>query len=107
TGRVVQHGDILNIQAELVDTQTESQLWGEQFRQNSSDLLTVQQEIAWQISEALRLKLTGAQKKKLRKRATVNPEAYQEYLRRRYHWHKFSHESLRRARAHFAGALTL
>jgi len=107
TGRVVQHGDILNIQAELVDTQTESQLWGEQFRQNTSDLLTVQQEIAWQISEALRLKLTGAQKKKLRKRATVNPEAYQEYLRGRYHWNNFSPDSLRRARDHFERAVSL
>ena len=41
----------------------------------------MQEEIAWQISEALRLKLTRRQKKKLRKRPTVNPEAYQEYLR--------------------------
>ena len=107
TGRVVQHGDILNIQAELVDTHTESQLWGEQFRQNTSDLLTVQEEIAWQISEALRLKLTGEQKKKLRKRATVNPEAYQEYLRGRYHWNNFSPDSLRRARDHFERAVGL
>jgi serine/threonine protein kinase len=107
TGRIVRHGDVLNIQAELVDTSTESQLWGEQFRQKTSDLLTVQEEIAWQISEALRLKLTGEQKKKLRKRATVNPEAYQEYLRGRYHWNNFSQESLRRAREHFERALEL
>ena len=64
---------MLNIQAELVDTGTESQLWGEQFRQKTSDLLIVQEEIAWQISEALRLKLTGEQKKKLRKRPTGEP----------------------------------
>jgi serine/threonine protein kinase len=107
TGRIVRHGDTLNIQAELVDTGTESQLWGEQFRQKSTDLIIVQEEIAWQISEALRLKLTGAQKKKLRKRATVNPEAYQEYLRGRYHWNNFSQDSLRRAREHFERAIEL
>jgi serine/threonine protein kinase len=107
TGRVVQQGDVLNIQAELVDTQTESQLWGDQFRQSTRDLLTVQEEIAWQISEALRLKLTGAQKKKLRKRATVDPDAYQEYLRGRYHWNNFSQDSLRRAREHFERAVEL
>ena len=107
TGRVVRYGDVLNIQAELVDTRTESQLWGEQFRQSMNDLLTVQEEIAWQISEALRLKLTGEQKKKLQKRATVNPEAYQEYLRGRYHWNNFSGESLRRAREHFERAVAL
>jgi serine/threonine protein kinase len=107
TGRIVRQGDVLNIQAELVDTSTESQLWGEQFRQKSSDLIIVQEEISWQISEALRLKLTGEQKKKLRKRATVNPEAYQEYLRGRYHWNNFSQDSLRRARDHFERAIEL
>ncbi|MFL6280660.1 MAG: protein kinase domain-containing protein [Vicinamibacterales bacterium] len=107
TGRVAQHGDVLNIQAELVDTRTESQLWGEQFRQSMRDLLTVQEEIAWHISEALRLKLTGEQKKKLKKRPTVNPDAYQEYLRGRFHWNNFSTDSLRRAREHFERAVVL
>jgi serine/threonine protein kinase/tetratricopeptide (TPR) repeat protein len=107
TGRVAQHGDVLNIQAELVDTRTESQLWGEQFRQNMRDAITVQEEIAWQISEALRLKLTGEQKKKLQKRTKVDPQAYQEYLRGRYHWNNFSPDSLRRAREHFERAVAL
>ena len=105
TGHVVQQGDLLHIQAELVDTATESQLWGERFRQKASDLLLVQEEIAWQISEALRLKLTGAQKKKLRKRATVNPEAYQQYLRGRHHWHSWTPESSHRAIEHYEKAL--
>ena len=105
TGRIIRQGDVLNIQAELVDTATEAQLWGEQFRQKSTDLLTVQEEIAWHISEALRLKLTGDQKKRLRRRATVNAEAYQEYLRGRYHWNNFSPESLHRAREHFDRAI--
>jgi len=105
TGRVVQHGDMLNIQAELVDTTTESQLWGDQYRQQISDLITVQQEIAWHITEALRLKLTAEQKKKLRKRSTVDPEAYQEYLRGRYHWNNWTPESFRKALEHFERAI--
>jgi serine/threonine protein kinase len=105
TGQVVQQGDVLSIQAELVDTAAETQLWGERFRQKTSDLLALQEEIAWQISEALRLKLTGAQKKKLRKRATVDPEAYQEYLRGRQQWHNWSPESFQKAIAHFERAL--
>jgi serine/threonine-protein kinase len=107
TGRVMQQGDVLNIQAELVDTATESQLWGDQFRQKTTDLMTVQEEIAWQISEALRLKLTGAQKKRLRKRHTASPEAYHEYLRGRYHWNNWTSDSLRRALEHFERALAL
>ena len=69
--------------------------------------MTVQQEIAWQISEALRLKLTGAQKKKLRKKPTVDAAAYQEYLRGRYHWNNWTPEGFRRAREHFERAISL
>jgi eukaryotic-like serine/threonine-protein kinase len=104
-GHVVRQGDLLSIQAELVDTMTEAQLWGERFKQKTSDLLALQEEIAWQISEALRLKLTGAQKKKLRKRVTVNPEAYQEYLRGRHYWHGWTPEGFQRAIQHFERAL--
>ena len=107
TGRVTEHGEILSIQAELVDTTSESQLWGEQFRQHKSDLMTVQEEIAWQISEALRLKLTTAQKKKLRKRATVSPEAYQAYLRGRHHWNQWTLDGFRRALDEFQRAIEL
>ena len=107
TGRVSEHGEVLNIQAELVDTTSESQLWGEQFRQHKSDLMTVQEEIAWQISEALRLKLTTAQKKKLRKRSTVNPEAYQAYLRGRHHWNQWTSDGFRRALDEFQRAIEL
>jgi TolB-like protein len=107
TGRISQQGEHINIQAELVDTNTESQLWGEQFRQPVSDLMAVQQEIAWQISEALRLKLTGAQKKRLRKKLTVDPAAYQEYLRGRYLWNNWTPESFRRALEHFERAISI
>src|SRR4030095_11873731 len=105
TGRVVQQGEFLDIQAELVDTANEAQLWGERFRRKTADVMMVQEEIAWQISEALRLKLTGEQRKKLRKRPTVDPEAYQEYLRGLHQWHNWSPESFQRAIEHFTRAL--
>jgi len=105
TGRVSQQGETLIIQAELVDTSTESQLWGEQFRPKLIDLADVQQEIAWQISEALRLKLSGAQKKKLRKRSSVDPEAYHEYLRGRHFFNSWSPDGFRKALEHFERAI--
>ena len=107
TGRVTQHGDMLNIQVDLVDTSIESQLWGEQFRHKAGELMTVQEEIAWQISEALRLKLSTAQKKNLRRRATINPDAYQAYLRGRHHWNNWTADSFRRAVDNFQQAIDL
>jgi serine/threonine protein kinase/Flp pilus assembly protein TadD len=107
TGRVSQQGESLSIQAELVDTTTESQLWGEQFRPKISELPNVQQEIAWQISEALRLKLTGSQKTRLQKRTAVDPAAYQEYLRGRHYFNAWSPEGFRKAHEHFQRAIDL
>ena len=105
TGRVTERDGMLTIQAELVDTVSEAQLWGEQFRQRSSDVLAVHEEIAWRISEALRLKLTPRQKTTLRKRPTVSPEAHQEYMRGRHHWHNWRPDSLRRAVEHLEHAV--
>jgi eukaryotic-like serine/threonine-protein kinase len=107
TGRVSQQGEYLSIQAELVDTTSESQIWGDQFRPRLDELPNVQQDIAWQISEALRLKLTGAQKKRLKRRAHVDPAAYQEYLRGRHFFNAWNPEGFRRALAHFQRAIDL
>ena len=54
-GRVVQRGDSLNVQAELMDVDSGAQLWGERYNRKLADLLTVQEEIAKEISERLRL----------------------------------------------------
>ena len=105
TGRVAQQGDELNIQVELVDVATESQIWGDRFRYPVSELFAAQERIAWQISEALRIRLTGEQKKRLRRRPTQDQEAYQEYLRGRYAWSQWTPESFRQAIEHFERAI--
>jgi TolB-like protein/Tfp pilus assembly protein PilF len=98
TGRALQLGDSIVIGTELVDASDGSQLWGEQYRRKFSDIFALQEEISREISEKLRLKLTGAQKKHLTKRYTENPEAYQFYLKGRYYENKFFNEAaLRKA----------
>ncbi|HYW71565.1 MAG TPA: protein kinase [Pyrinomonadaceae bacterium] len=94
TGRVTQHGDTLSIQTELSDVDQNSQLWGEQYNRRLSDLLAVQSEITSQIAEKLRLKLSLDEQKKLAKRQTENPEAYQLYLKGVYHVAKFDTREL-------------
>ncbi len=87
--RLVQQGDNLAISTELVDVRDNRRLWGEQYSRKLSDILMVQEEIARQISEKLRLRLSGEQKKQLAKHYTQNTEAYllyqqgREHLRRR------------------------
>ena len=107
TGRVVQQGPLLNIQAELVDVATETQVWGDQYRHPVSELLALQEQIAWQISEALRIRLSAPERKRLRKRATKSADAYQEYLRGRHEWGKWRPQNFRNAIEHFEAAIKI
>ena len=81
-------------------------LWGEQYSRRLSDVLTVQQEIAANISEKLR-KLSGVKKERITKRYTDNSEAYQAFLKGRNHWGKPSEDDLKRAIHHFEEAVRL
>jgi len=96
SGRLQHVGDHLIVSVELVDSLDGSQLWGETYNRAMSDLLKLQEEISGEIVDALRLRLTGAEKKKLTKRHTENSEAYQLYLKGRYQWNKRTEESLKR-----------
>jgi len=88
TGRVTQRGDGLLIGVELVDARDNNQIWGEHYNRKFSDIVAVQQEISKEITENLRLRLTGEEQKRLTKPYTENTEAYQLYLKGRYHWNK-------------------
>jgi serine/threonine protein kinase/tetratricopeptide (TPR) repeat protein len=104
-GRVQQHGDSLMIQAELVDVAKGSQLWGGQFNRKLADVIGIQEEISKEISEKLRLKLTGEEKQRLTKRYTENAEAYQLYLKGLYYDYKATPEATLKAREYFQQAI--
>ena len=83
TGRVRQRGDSLTIGVELINTQDNSQLWGQQYSRKLADVFAVQEEIAKEVSDKLRLKLTGTEKEQLAKRPTENLKAFQYYMQGR------------------------
>jgi len=105
TGRVVQHGDDLNIQTELVDVAADSQLWGRQYNRKLSEIITIQEEIAKDVAEELRLKPTREEQNRLTKRSTESPEAHQLYLKGRYLWNRRTRETVRRAAQYFQQAI--
>jgi tetratricopeptide (TPR) repeat protein len=102
---MVQRGDNLSISAELVDVRNNSHLWGEQYNRTLSDILTVQAEISREISEKLRLHLSGEQQKRLVKRHTDNNEAYQLYLKGRYYWNRRTEEGIKKGIEYFEQAI--
>jgi eukaryotic-like serine/threonine-protein kinase len=97
TGRMVHRGDTLTIKVELVDGARQAHLWGGNFSRKLDDIFAVQEEIAQQISEHMRLHLSPQEKKKLAARDTGSREAYQAFLRALYFWNKWTPTSSWRA----------
>ena len=104
-GRVRQMGDTLNVQVDLVDTSTGAQLWGQEYERKVSDVLSVKQAIAREVTDKLRLRLSGEEEQRLAQRDTTNAEAYQFYLRGRYLWNKRTAESIDKAILEFQQAI--
>ncbi|MCA1602435.1 MAG: protein kinase [Acidobacteria bacterium] len=84
-GRFTQRGDDLTLYLSLVDARTGNQIWGEQYNRKLKDLVSLQSEIARDVSQKLRARLSGADEQKLAKNYTESVEAYQLYLKGRYH----------------------
>jgi TolB-like protein/pimeloyl-ACP methyl ester carboxylesterase/Tfp pilus assembly protein PilF/predicted Ser/Thr protein kinase len=105
TGKVLQLGDRLIVRTELVDTTDGSHLWGEQYERNPADILALQEEIAREISEKLRLKLSDEEQKRLARQHTVSTAAYHLYLKGRHFWFRRTEEALRKSIEYFKQAI--
>ena len=92
TGRVAQRSDALAISIELVDARDNSQLWGQQYNRRLADVFALQEEMAKEISERLRLKLSGAERQQLARRPTENLKAFQYYMQGRSYMQRRTYE---------------
>ncbi len=105
TGRLIQHGDNLAISAELLDVSENKQIWGDQYNEKMADILSLQRTISSQITNNLRLKLSGADQNRVARRYTENAEAYQLYLKGRFLWNKRTSESFAKSVEYFNQAI--
>jgi len=106
-GRVTQRGNDLSIEAELLNVENNSHIWGASYNRKLADLLAIQQEITKDISDELRVKLSGEDKKLLATRQTTDPEAYQLYLKGRYFAEKLTKEGLNKGIQYFHQAIDI
>ena len=97
TGRLLRSGDTLRVSAELVDVASGFRLWGASVERPARGLLEVEDVIAREICAHLRFKLTAPEKKRVARRHTHDPEAYQSYLRGRFFWNKWTPDGMRAA----------
>jgi eukaryotic-like serine/threonine-protein kinase len=105
TGRLMQRGDSVVISAELIDIRDNKQLWGDKYERKLADMLSVQRDIAREITNNLRPTLSGAEKTKANKQYTANPEAYQLYLKGRFYWNKRTVSDFEKALQYFQEAV--
>jgi len=104
-GRIVQRGDELIVSAELVRAEDNEQIWGERYSRTAADVFSIQEDMAREISDALRVQLTDEQQELVVKQHTADPEAYQAYLKGRFYWNQRTENELRQAIVHFQEAI--
>jgi serine/threonine-protein kinase len=104
-GRLTQRGDKMLISAELIDIRDNKQLWGEQYERQLTDMLSVQREIAREITNNLRPTLSGVEQSRMNKQMTANSEAYELYLKGRFYWNKRTPSDLQKAISFFEEAV--
>jgi len=106
-GRVIQRGELLTLSLELVDARTENVIWSANYNRQQTDLVSLQSEIARDVSQKLGVRLSGAEQQKLAKNYMTNTEAYRLYLKGRYHVLKAKRSEMQKGIAYFQQAIAI
>jgi serine/threonine protein kinase/Flp pilus assembly protein TadD len=106
-GNVRKFQDNLRITAQLIDVETDAQLWAETYKGTLADVFDIQENVSKQIVDALMLKLTPTEKVVLTKRSTENTEAFDCYLRAREFLYRRTKSSVQFAIQLFQRAIQL
>ena len=106
-GSVLRAGDKVRITAQLIDARADRHLWAKSFERNSRDVLALQDELASAIAREIHVRLTPTEESRLTRAPSVNPEAYDAYLKGRYFFNRPSDENLSKAIAQFEEATRL
>ncbi len=105
TGRVVQHGDSIQVSADLTNVQDNTEIWGGHYESKASDIISLQEKIAGEIGQKLRSKMSGSEKQQVTKQGTQNAEAYEFYVKGRYYWNKRTVADIKTAISYFNQAI--
>jgi len=106
TGRVLPRGDSIEVSAELTDVRDSTVIWGQHYSGKSTDIISLQQQIASDLAKKLRSKLSTSEKQQVTKQGTENPEAYELYLKGLYYWNKRTASDIATAISYFNQAIT-
>jgi len=104
-GTVQRSGDRVRITAQLIEGATDKHLWAQSYERAVKDVLALQDEVARDVANEIKVKLTPQEQARLTRARPVNPEAHELYLRGRFHWNKRSPEGVRKSIEYFEQAI--
>ena len=104
-GSVLRSGDRVRITAQLIRVPADEQMWAQSYEGELRDTLALQSEVAQAVAEQIRATLSRRQQAVLGNRKTVNPAAYEDYLKGRYFWNKRTGDGLKKAIDYFSRAV--
>jgi serine/threonine protein kinase/tetratricopeptide (TPR) repeat protein len=104
-GSVRRHGERVRITAQLIEIATDRHLWAKSYERDLKDVLALQGEVAQAIAQEIKGKLTPEEEARFAHSHTVDPKAYEAYLKGRHHWYKRNDESLLRSLEYFREAI--
>ena len=106
-GRVTQRGQEISLYVELIDVSLNRAIWSQAYNRKQSDLVSLQSEIARDVSSKLKTKLSGADVAKVEKTYTTNPEAYQLYLKGNFYLAKYTEEGYKKGIEYYKQAIAI
>ena len=106
-GSVQRANDRVRVNVQLINAPTDAHLWAETYDRKLTDIFAVESEIAKTIAEVLQAKISGSERSSIAKTPTVNPDAYEAYLKGRYFFFRPSDENLSKAIAYFQQSVDL
>lgn len=105
TGAVLRSGNRVRVTAQLIDPATDAQIWARSYEHDESDILSLQNEIVSEITREVRVNLTPQEETRLASAGKINPQAYEAYLKGRYHLYKLTRPDIDNALQYFELAL--
>jgi TolB-like protein/Tfp pilus assembly protein PilF len=106
-GRIAQRAQDVSLYLELIDVALDKVVWSQQYNRKQTDLVTLQTDIARDVSSRLKIKLSSADDAKVTKTYTTDPQAYQLYLKGKYYANKFNKEGFRQSIDSFDQAIAI
>ncbi|HEY6269487.1 MAG TPA: tetratricopeptide repeat protein, partial [Candidatus Acidoferrum sp.] len=105
-GSVIREGDRIRVHAQLIRAATDEHFWSEAYDRELRDVLSLQSDVAQSIARKVEVTVTGEEHARLSSARTVDPEAYEAYLKGRHYWNKRTADSMPKAALYFEQAIS-